>query len=116
MRDEKVREILFRLELVHQVEHLRADGNVQRGDRLVRHDQLRVTGVVGLVQHALLDNVRHFAVKLLSVFHHSIPAAYLYISHHAAHDLFNIPARTSRTGFHFADNALFCCTVRRYYI
>ena len=81
-----------------------------------RHDQLRVTGVVGLVQHALLDNVRHFAVKLLSVFHHSIPAAYLYISHHAAHDLFNIPARTSRTGFHFADNALFCCTVRRYYI
>ena len=42
VRDKEICEILLGLELVHKVENLRADGNVQRGDRLVRHDELRV--------------------------------------------------------------------------
>ena len=64
-----------------------------------RRDQLRVAGVVRIVQHLRLDNVRLLAVKPLGVFHDRIPAALLYVRHHTADNLLNIAARTSRTGF-----------------
>jgi hypothetical protein len=42
VRDDDVREVVKPLQLAHEVEHLRADGDVERGDRFVGHDQLRV--------------------------------------------------------------------------
>ena len=41
MRDQDIREVPFGLQLPHQVEHLRLDRHVERGDRLVGHDELR---------------------------------------------------------------------------
>ena len=81
-----------------------------------RRDQLRVAGVVRIVKHLRLDNVRRLAVKPLGVLHDRIPAALLYVRHHTADNLLNIAARTSRTGLHFADNGLLCRAVRLYYI
>ena len=77
-----------------------------------RRNQLRVAGVVRIVQHLRLDNVRRLAVKPLGVLHDRIPAALLYVRHHTADNLLNIAARTSRTGFHFADDLLLCLSVR----
>ena len=42
VRDEDVRQPELRLEVLQQVEDLRLDGDVERGDRLVADDQLRV--------------------------------------------------------------------------
>ena len=42
MRYKEIGGSLFSLELLHKVEHLSADGNVQRRDRLVRNDKLRL--------------------------------------------------------------------------
>ena len=42
VRDEDVREVEVVLEVVEQVDHLRLDRDVERGDRLVGDDQLRV--------------------------------------------------------------------------
>ena len=81
-----------------------------------RRDQLRVAGVVRIVKHLRLDNVRRLAVKPLGVLHDRIPAALLYVRHHTADNLLNIAARTSRTGLHFADDLLLCLSVRLYYI
>ena len=81
-----------------------------------RRDQLRVAGVVRIVQHLRLDNVRRLAVKPLGVLHDRIPAALLYVRHHTADNLLNIAACTSRTGLHFADDLLLCLSVRLYYI
>ena len=42
MSDEEIGQILFRLQLVHEVQDLGSDGDVQRGDRLIRDDELRL--------------------------------------------------------------------------
>ena len=42
VRDEEVREAELVLQLLEQVEHLRLDRDVERGDRLVADDELRV--------------------------------------------------------------------------
>ena len=44
VRDEEIGELHLRLQLEHQVDHLRLDRNVERRDRLVRHDQPRLDG------------------------------------------------------------------------
>ncbi len=41
MGDEQVREIVLALQVDQQVDHLRLDRDVERGDRLVAHDQTR---------------------------------------------------------------------------
>ena len=89
--------------------------DVRRG-LFQRRDQLRVAGVVRIVKHLRLDNVRRLAVKPLGVLHDRIPAALLYVRHHTTDNLLNIAARTCRTGLHFADNGLLCRAVRLYYI
>ena len=85
--------------------------NVRRG-LFQRRDQLGVAGVVRVVKHLRLDNVRCLAVKPLGVFHDRVPAALLYVRHHTADNLLNIAARTCRTGLHFADDLLLCLSVR----
>ena len=77
-----------------------------------RRNQLGVAGIVRLIENALLDDVRRLAVELFRIFHDCVPAAFLYVSHHAAHDLFNIAARTCRTRLHLADNSLLRRSVR----
>ncbi len=42
VRDEQVGYLLLFLELLEEIEHLGADGHVQRGDRLIGHDQFRL--------------------------------------------------------------------------
>ena len=42
VRDEHVRETELVLEVVEQIDHLRLDRDVERGDGLVRDDQLRI--------------------------------------------------------------------------
>ena len=42
VRDEQVGQAALLLQFRHQVEHLRADRHVQRGDGLVRDDELRL--------------------------------------------------------------------------
>ena len=44
VRDEDVRQVELVLQVVEQVDHLRLDRDVERRDRLVRDDQLRVQG------------------------------------------------------------------------
>ena len=41
VRNQQVRERKFALQILQQLEDLRADGNVEGGDRLVGHDQAR---------------------------------------------------------------------------
>ena len=42
VRDEKISEPQFALQIHHQIEHLRLDRDVERGHRLVADDQLRL--------------------------------------------------------------------------
>ena len=44
VRDDHVRQAELLLEVVHEVDDLRLDRHVERGDRLVGHDQLRLEG------------------------------------------------------------------------
>ena len=42
VRDEEVGDVLLFLELLHEVQYLRAYGDVERGDRLVGDDEFRL--------------------------------------------------------------------------
>ena len=42
--DEQVRQLQFLLQVPHQIENLRLDGNVEGGNRLVEDDQVRLQG------------------------------------------------------------------------
>ncbi|MNC54298.1 hypothetical protein D3C75_1037740 [compost metagenome] len=42
MGNEQISQIPLPLELLEQINHLRLNGNVQSGDRLIRHDKLRL--------------------------------------------------------------------------
>ena len=44
MGDEEIGQLEFLLQILHQVDDLRLDGDIERGDRLVRDDQLRSQG------------------------------------------------------------------------
>ena len=40
--DKNIRELEFVLQILHQVDHLRLDRNIQRADRFIRDDDLRI--------------------------------------------------------------------------
>ena len=42
VRDENIGELEFILQILHQIDHLRLDRNVQRADRFIRDDDLRI--------------------------------------------------------------------------
>jgi hypothetical protein len=44
MADQQVGDAPLLLEIFQEIEHLRADGDIQRGDRLVQDDQRRLQG------------------------------------------------------------------------